>query len=67
MLALLISCGLSLMTLKLQHLGVAFIASLGWLVCSLQVYEQTAEVLPMGLMLMMAFTNFFLVRSKSRR
>lgn len=64
MLALLVSLFLTILALKLRSLPVLFVSSLGWLISALQVYEQTAEVLPMGLLLMVAFAQFFLINPK---
>lgn len=61
MLALLVSLFLTILALKLRSLPVLFVSSLGWLISGLQVYEQTAEILPMGLLLMVAFAQFFLI------
>lgn len=59
-LAILLSLMLSGVGLKLRSLPIAFIGSLGWLVAGLEVYQQTAEILPMALMLFVAFASFFL-------
>lgn len=61
MLALLVSLFLTILALKLRSLPVLFVSSLGWLISGLQVYEQTAEILPMGLLLMVSFAQFFLI------
>lgn len=61
MLAMLVSLALTILAVKMRSLPIIFISSLGWLIASLQVYEQTAEILPMGLMLMLSFGQFFLI------
>ena len=48
----------------MKNLPIMFISSLGWLIAALQVYEQTQEVLPMGLMLMFSFGQFFLIKKE---
>ena len=48
MLAMLVSLVLAILAVKMRSLPIIFISSLGWLIASLQVYEQTAEILPMG-------------------
>ena len=63
-LALLVSLLLTGLALKMRSLPVLFISSLGWLIASLQVYQQTAEILPMALLLMVAFAQFFLLKSE---
>lgn len=57
-----VSLLLLLLGLKMKALPVIFISSLGWLIAGLQVYQQTGEVLPMALLLMLSFSQFFLVR-----
>ena len=65
MLAMLVSLALTILAVKMRSLPVIFISSLGWLIASLQVYEQTQEILPMALILMLAFGQFFLVNPDS--
>ena len=64
MLAMLIALALSLLAYKMKSLPIMFIAGLGWLVAAMQVYEQTQEVLPMALMLMFSFGQFFLIKKE---
>lgn len=61
-LAMLVSLLLGVLGFKLRSLPVVFISSLGWLISGLEVYQQTAELLPLGLLLMLAFTQFFLIK-----
>lgn len=63
--ALIISAALTLLAYKMQSLPIIFISSLGWMISGLQVWQQTAEVLPMILLLMLAFGQFFLVNRRS--
>lgn len=67
MLAMLVSLALTILAVRMRSLPIIFISSLGWLIASLQVYEQTAEILPMGLMLMLAFGQFFLINPEKSR
>lgn len=62
LLAMGVSLLLLLLGLKMKAMPVIFISSLGWLIAGLQVYQQTEEVLPMALLLMLSFSQFFLVR-----
>lgn len=62
MLAMLIALALSLLAYKMKSLPIMFVAGLGWLVAALQVYEQTQETLPMVLMMMFSFGQFFLIK-----
>jgi hypothetical protein len=62
MLAILIALALSILAFKMKSLPIMFISSLGWLIAALQVYEQTQETLPMALMMMLSFGQFFLIK-----
>lgn len=61
-LAMLLSLLLLVVGYKLRNLPVVFISSLGWLISGLEVYQQTAELLPLALLLMLAFCQFFLIK-----
>lgn len=61
MLALLVSLLLSGLAIKMHSLPILFISSLGWLISALQVYDQTSEILPMALLMMVAFSQFFVL------
>ena len=64
-LALLASVALTILGAKMKRIPILFIAALGWLISGLQVYAQTSEVLPMALLIMVAFSQFFLVDNRS--
>lgn len=64
MLALLISLALTILGYRMRSQPILFIASLGWLISALQVYQQTSELLPMGLLMMLAFCNFFILKKE---
>lgn len=59
-LAILLCVAISLAGYRLRSLPVTFIGSLGWMISGLQVYQQSEELLPMALMLFIAFVTFFL-------
>lgn len=63
--AMLVAGALTLLAVKMHSLPVIFISSIGWSVAALQVYQQTEEVLPMMLLLMLAFSQFFLIRRET--
>lgn len=63
--AMIIAGALALLAWKMNSLPVIFISSIGWCVAGLQVFQQTEEVLPMLLLLMLAFSQFFLIRRES--
>lgn len=63
--ALLVSLALAILAVKMQSLPIIFISSLGWMVSALQVWQQTSEVLPMILLMMLAFGQFFVINRGS--
>lgn len=67
MLAMLVSLALTILAVRMRSLPIMFISSLGWLISALQVYQQLDEMLPMGLLLMLAFGQFFLVNPETTR
>lgn len=58
---------LLILALKMRSLPVLFISSLGWLISALQVYQQTAEITPMLLLMMVAFAQFFVFRPEGSK
>lgn len=60
--ALLASLALAILAYKMQSLPIIFMSSIGWTVAALQTYQQTDEVLPMILLMMLAFGQFFAIR-----
>lgn len=63
--AMIIAGALTLLAVRMHSLPVIFISSIGWCVAALQTFEQTGEVLPMMLLLMLAFSQFFLIRRET--
>lgn len=63
--AMIIAGALTLLAVRMHSLPVIFISSIGWCVAALQVFDQTQEVLPMMLLLMLAFSQFFLIRRET--
>lgn len=63
-LAMLLCVGIAAIGLKMRMWPVAFISSIGWTIISLQVYSQYQNWLVTALMLMVAFSQVFLVRSE---
>lgn len=62
---MLASLAITILAYRMQSLPLIFISSLGWMVSSLQVWQQTEEVLPMILLMMLAFGQFFLVNRRA--
>lgn len=53
---------LLILAVRMNSLPVVFISSIGWTVAGLQVYDETAAILPMMLLFMIAVSQFFLVK-----
>ncbi len=60
-LSLLVSGALLLVGYRMRSKPVLFISSLGWMICGLQAFQQTGEILPMVLLMMLSFSQFFIV------
>lgn len=62
----LLVCGiLTVLGAKWNSRPVIFISSLGWMICGMQIFQQTDEVLPMILLMMLAFSQFALIGNKT--
>lgn len=61
-LIMLVSLALSLMAYKLQSLPIMFISSIGWAIAALNTFNELEETVPMVLLLMLSFSQFFAVR-----
>ena len=66
---LIIAClaciGLSLLAYLMKSLPIIFISSIAWLICALQIFQQTEEVLPMLLLFMLSFGQFIFIKERS--
>ena len=67
--ALIISCivclGLTLLAYKMKSLPIIFISSIGWLVCGLEIFQQTEDMLPMLLLFVFAFGQFIFIKKEA--
>lgn len=67
--ALIISCivcaGLTLLAYVMKSLPFVFISSIGWLICGLQIFQQTEDMLPMLLLFVFAFGQFMFIRKEA--
>lgn len=59
--SMLLAVALAVLAFKMKNTPVMFISSLGWMVSGLQLYQQTEEILPVILTLMLAISQFFLI------
>lgn len=64
-LIMLVSLALSLMAYKLQSLPIMFISSIGWAIAALNTFQELDETVPMVLLLMLSFSQFFAIRRQS--
>ena len=64
-LSLLVSGALLLVGYRMRSKPVLFISSLGWMICGLQSFQQTDEILPMVLLMMLSFAQFFIIDGRS--
>ena len=51
---------------KKSSRAVIFISSLGWMICALQIFQQTDEPLPMALLMMISISQFILFANGGR-
>ena len=49
----------------MKSLPIIFISSIAWLICALQIFQQTEEVLPMLLLFMLSFGQFIFIKERS--
>lgn len=61
-LSILLSLLIMLMGWRLRSLPIVFISSMGWMACSLMVYEELDSVLPMALLLFIAISQLFIIK-----
>lgn len=66
LLSLVFSGILLLMGAKKNARPLIFISSLGWMICGLQLFQQTEEILPTILLMMLAVSQFMLFGVKER-
>jgi hypothetical protein len=62
--ACIISAGLGLLAYKMHSLPIIFISSIGWVICGLQIFQQTDEILPTLLIMMLAVSQFMLIHKE---
>lgn len=62
--ALIFSAILTIIAVRMQSLPVIFISSIGWTIAGMQVYDETAAILPMMLLFMLAVSQFFMIRGE---
>lgn len=63
--AFLVCIGLSIFAIYTKNLPVIFISSIGYLICGLQTFQQTEEILPLLLLLILAISQFVLIKKEA--
>ena len=67
--SLIIACivciGLSILAYLMKSLPFIFISSIGWLICGLQIFQQTEDMLPMMLLFVFAFGQFMFIKKEA--
>jgi hypothetical protein len=62
--ACLLCVGLALLAYRMSSLPIIFISSLGWVICGLQIWQQTQEILPTILIMMLSVSQFMLINKQ---
>jgi hypothetical protein len=62
--ACIVCIGLTILGYIQRNLPIIFISSLGYVICGLQIFQQTEEILPMVLMLFFAMGQFLIVKKE---
>lgn len=62
--ACIVCVGLALLAYKMHSLPIIFVSSLGWVICGLQIFQQTGEILPTILVMMLAVSQFMLINKE---
>ena len=62
--ACIICAALSFLAYKMHSLPIIFISSIGWVISGLQIFQQTDEILPTLLIMMLAISQFMLIHKE---
>ena len=62
--AIAVCVGITIMGYLNKSLPFMFISSLGYIICGLQIFQQTDEILPMVLLLFFAMGQFLIIRKE---
>lgn len=65
-LGMLLCVGLAAMGLKMKMWPVTFISSVGWVVIAMQLFQENEDYLVLGLMIMVAIGQIFMVKEAER-
>lgn len=62
--AIVVCIGITIMGYLNKSLPFMFISSLGFIICGLQIFQQTDEILPMVLLLFFAMGQFLIIKKE---
>lgn len=60
-----VCAALTLLAYKMSSLPIIFISSVGFVICGLQTFQQTEEILPMLMLFIAAVGQFLLIRKEA--
>lgn len=63
-LAMLLCVGLAIIAYVMRMWPITFISSMGWVIISMQIYDEYEDMLVVGLILMLAFSQIIMTRDK---
>ena len=63
--ALIVCLGLSILAYLMKSLPFIFISSIGWLICGLEIFQQTEDMLPMFLLFVLAIGQFMFIKKEA--
>lgn len=63
-LAMLLCVGIAAIGLKMKAWPITFVSSIGWVIISMRLYQDTQEPLVMALIIMLAISQVFLIKSE---
>lgn len=63
--AFIVCAALTLLAYKMSSLPIIFISSIGLVICGLQTFQQTNEILPMLMLFIGAVGQFLLIKKEA--
>lgn len=63
--ACIVCAALSILGFIHKSLPIIFISSLGYVICGLQIFQQTEEMLPLLLLIMLSMGQFLLLKKEA--
>ena len=53
------------MAYLMKSLPIIFVSSIGWLICGLEIFQQTEDMLPMLLLFVLSFGQFMFIKKEA--